>query len=137
MPIRTVLTPKIRELIGTKALEGQPVLMIGDLSQLKFTVMVNEADIPKVEPGQDAKIYINAFPHRQYKVFKGKTREISSAPQVTKLGVAFEAKIQIYEPWVEVSDSRLYLKPGLSGKAKIVIKPNVRLIKRIFKGIAK
>jgi multidrug resistance efflux pump len=132
-----VLTPNIDELIGTKAIEGQPIIQIGNLSQMKFIVNINETDIPKVDIGQEAKIYINAFPHRRYKVFEGKITEVSLAPQVTKSGVIFETKIEIDEPWVEVSEFRLYLKPGLSGKAKIVIKPNVRLIEKIFKGIAK
>ena len=133
----TVLTPNIDELIGTKAVEGQPLIQIGNLSQMEFIASINEADIPKVDIGQDTKIYINAFPHRQYKVFEGKVTEVSSAPQITKSGVFFEAKIEIDEPWVEVSESRLHLKPGLSGKAKIVITLNVRLIEKIFKGIAK
>ncbi len=133
----TILTPKTDELTGTKAVEGRPLLQIGDLSQIKFVASINEADIPRVDVGQEARIYINAFPHRQYKAFEGRVAEVSSAPQVTKSGVAFEAEIHLDEPWVDVSESRLYLKPGLSGKAKIVIKPNVRLIEKIFKGVAK
>ena len=133
----TVLTPNLEDLVGTKAVEGKPILQIGNLSKMEFVASIEESSIPKVDVGQDAKIYINAFPHRQYKVFQGKVTEVSSAPQVAKSGVVFQAKIEIDEPWVEVSESRLYLRAGLSGKAKIVIQPRVRLIKKIFKGIAK
>ena len=133
----TVLTSNTDQLVGTKAVEGQPLIQIGDLSQMTFVARVKESDIPRVLVGQEVKIYVNAFPHRQYKVFTGQITTISSAPKVTELGVIYETRIKIDKPWVEVSASRFYLKSGLSGKAKIVIERNVRLIESILKGIAK
>ena len=133
----TILTPKVDDLTGTKALEGQPVLQIGDLSEMTFIVRVKEGDIPKVQIGQDVKIFVNAFPHRRYKVFTGTVIELSSNPKVTESSVSFEAKVEIDEPWVEMSTSRFILRPGMSGRAKMIVRPKVRLIEIIFKGFFK
>ncbi|UCD93677.1 MAG: efflux RND transporter periplasmic adaptor subunit [Candidatus Zixiibacteriota bacterium] len=133
----TVLTAHAEDLLGTKAVEGAVLVQIGDCSNVEFVAMVGENDIPKVRVGQEAKIFINAYPHRQYKVFTGRVKDVSSVPDPTKSGVAFECRIGIDEPWVKLSTTRQYLKPGLSGKAKIVIEPNVRLSRKILEGISK
>ena len=133
----TVLTPQIDQLIGTKAVEGQPVVRIGNLSQLKFVARVSENDIPEVQIGQEVKVFVNAFPHHLYKCFAGKVAKIPSAAEATEIGVTFPTDIELQELWVETAESRFYLKPGMSGRAEIVIKKNVGLIKMILDGIAK
>ncbi len=127
-----ILTPKVEELVGTKATKGEPILEIGDLSGVNFIGEVGEADIPDIKPGQEARIFINAFPHRRYKVFKGEVVSISPKPKLTKRGIAFEVKLRIADPWVKASSTQLPLKPGLSGRAMIVTKQRVRLIQRVF-----
>lgn len=127
-----VLTPKVEELAGTRVTTGTAIMEIGDLSVMNFIGEVRESDIPHVEPGQEARIFINAFPHRKYKVFQGRLIAISPRPKLTGAGIVFEVTTRIEDPWVEVSSSSLPLKPGLSGKVKVVVKHKVRLIKLVF-----
>ena len=127
-----ILTQRVEELVGTKVIEGEAILEIGDLTEMNFIAEVDEADIPNVRLGQEARIFINAFPHRRYKVFQGKVLTISPKPELTNRGIVFEVKLKIANPWVKVSSSLLPLKPGLSGKAMIIIRHNVRLIQRVF-----
>jgi multidrug resistance efflux pump len=133
----TILTPNTDWLMGTMASPGQAIIYIGDLTEMVFVADVSEKDISKVRKGLDCRIFINAFPHRQYKVFEGNVMEIASVPKATSAGAWFETRIGIDEPWVEESDSRMDLRPGLSGRAEIVVEPDVRIIKIILEGIAK
>lgn len=133
----SVLTPNVEELRGTVVREGEVVLEIGDLSKMNFIAYVGESEIPKVKIGQGVRIFINAFPYRKYKVFTGKVVNISLKPVLTKQGIAFETQIEVDEPWVSLSPTKFFLKPGLSGKAVIITKQNVRLVKKIFEGALK
>ncbi len=133
----TILTPDTDRLVGTLASEGKPVVQIGDMSVMQFVANISETDIPDVAVGLSSRIFINAYPHREYKVFTGRVVEIAAAPQVTSAGVVFETRLDIDDPWVEHSTSRIDLKPGLSGRAEIIIEPDVRIIDLVLNGIAR
>lgn len=124
----TVLTPNIEELKGAKLSEGDVVLEIGDLTEMDFVTLVGERDIPRIKVGQNVKIFINAFPHRRYKVFEGEVTLVSQEPKITRQGIAFEVEGRIHEPWLWVDSEKVYLRPGLSGKIRIIVRPRVRLI---------
>lgn len=127
-----ILTPKVEELAGTRVTTGAEIMEIGDLSVMNFIGDVRESDIPHVEPEQEARIFINAFPHRKYKVFQGRIIAISPQPKLTGAGIVFEVTARIEDPWVEASPSSLPLKPGLSGKVKIIVEYKVRLIELVL-----
>ncbi|MEW6455222.1 MAG: hypothetical protein AB1410_00720 [Acidobacteriota bacterium] len=47
----------------------------------------------------------------------------------------FKIKIHLKEPWIDTGEkinTRIYLKPGLTGKAKITINKNIKLIKLLW-----
>ena len=67
----TVMAPDIENMVGTMAVEGQSLLRICDLSQMGFLAGINENDIPKIETGQEVRLFINAFPHRKYGIIQG------------------------------------------------------------------
>jgi multidrug resistance efflux pump len=131
----TILTPETEQLKGIRITEGQPLIQIGNLGDLYFVAGVDESDIARVLAGQKVKLFLNAFPYRQYKVFIGEVVEVSTVPHDTKSGFTFEVKVRIDEPWVDEASSRIYLKSGMSGRAEIVIRPNARLIETIIDGI--
>jgi multidrug resistance efflux pump len=133
----TVLTPNTDRMVGSKATAGQPIIRIADLSQLKFVVRVSEHDIPKVHIGQEAKVYANAFPHRQYGIVHGKVTKVFSTPEIGATGVAYPVEIELGQAGAEDADTEIKLKSGMSGKAEIVIEPNVRLLKIILDSLAK
>lgn len=128
-----VLTSGVGELVGTRVSTGAAIMDVGDLAMMNFVAQVREADIPHVREGQQARIFINAFPHRQYKVFHGEVVASSTRPKMTNAGVVFETTVRIDDPRVEVGSSTITLKPGLSGKVKVVVKHKVRLIEIVFK----
>lgn len=127
-----ILTKNPGSLLGSMAVGGEAILEIGNLEDLVFMSEVGEADIPEIEIGQKVKIFINAFPHRRYKVFEGRITRISTAPKRTDRGIAFDVRIGMDDPWIEASTERTPLRPGLSGEAKIVTRENVRLIEMLF-----
>ncbi len=128
-----VLTSGVEELAGTRVSTGTAIMEIGDLAMMNFSAQVHESDIPHVREGQEANIFINAFPHRHYKVFHGEVVAISPRPEMTNAGVVFETTVRIDDPWVEVGSSTVALKRGLSGTVKVVVKHKVRLIEIVLK----
>jgi len=130
-----VLTQEVENLKDTQIQAGQEVLQLGDLSQMSFIADVAEKDVPKVKVSQEARIFLDAFPHQKYKVFKGQVVRISTKPETTPRGLVFATDIRLDEPWVEEGSIRIFLKNGLSGKCEIVIQHNVRLIKKLFEKI--
>ncbi len=127
-----VLTPRVEELAGEKALEGKALVELGDLTGMIFAAAVDEGDMPRVEPRQTAKIFLTAFPHRKYKAFAGEVVSVSPKPALTGGAVAFETRIRIDDPTVDLGATVVPIRPGLSGKAKIAVRRDVRLIRIVF-----
>ncbi|MBE0433797.1 efflux RND transporter periplasmic adaptor subunit [candidate division WOR-3 bacterium] len=139
-PISGVITtPDLHQLKGMKICEGDVILEIADISEVYFKAYVKEQDIIRSKVGQKAHIFVNAFPHRKYKVFEGRVSKIYHEPKLAEAGVVFEVQILIESPWVEVKtgdmSKRLYIRPGLTGKAEMVVKSDVRLYEEIFRRI--
>jgi len=132
-----VLAADTEELVGTMATEGTPVMHIGDLSEWRFIANLTENDIVDIKTGQKAKVFMNAYPHRQYKVFWGEVSEISPVPRNTETGVVYQMELSIDEPWVEESGQRQDLRSGLTGRAEVIIESDVRIIELILNAIKK
>ena len=67
----TVLTRDLDKRVGDHLAAGEAVLEMAELSGWQARVMIQEVDIPKVKAGQIVRLYVDAFPHMQYKVFEG------------------------------------------------------------------
>lgn len=134
----TVLTKNVEKLKGRWVSEGEPVVQIADLSKMEFLAYVPQKDEYRIKVGQKVDLFMEAFPHREYKVFEGRVVEISPKPSVISKGVFFETTVEIFEPWVELEEhSRVHLKPSLDGKAEIIVESDVRLFQLAFKGVLK
>lgn len=129
-----ILNAEIEELEGNMVSAGQAIAEIGDVSDLNLVCIVSEGDIPKIDSGQKARIFINAFPHRDYKIFKGTVEYISPIPEINERGAFFEVEVGIDDPWVEIASDSVILQPGLTGKAEIILRSEVRLIE-LFLGV--
>ena len=46
---------------------GTKILEVGDLSQMLVVAQVDEADVGKLEVGQKAKVFIDAYPNHEFK----------------------------------------------------------------------
>jgi membrane fusion protein (multidrug efflux system) len=123
-----MLTAEPERLIGTMVQGGRPALQIGCFDEFVFVTQIDESSIPDVRPGQEVKIYLNGYPHREFKVFRGTVERIASSPTLSQGGSMFEVKIPMEDPWVtNESGEDIRLRYGLMGKAEIITEQSVRL----------
>lgn len=64
----TALNAEVGELVvtGTMNNPGTVIMKIADLSEMLVETRVNEPDVPKVHPGQKARVFINGFGDREF-----------------------------------------------------------------------
>ncbi len=108
-----------------------PVLftLAEDLKKMELHVAVDEADIGSVELGQSATFTVDAFPSRQ---FHAKITRVdfasnntqkstsSSSSQSSGGSSATSTGVVTYETVLEVDNSELLLRPGMTATAEIV-----------------
>lgn len=100
-------------IVGTTNNPGSIIMEIADLSEMLLKAQVDEANIAPVAPGQEARIYINAYPDRQY---EGKVQKIALKRQIAADGTGtFEVEILMDLPEGET------LYSGLSASTDIVV----------------
>jgi HlyD family secretion protein len=108
-----------------------PVLftLAEDLKKMELHVAVDEADIGSVEVGQDASFTVDAFPNRQFHAkitrvdFASNNTQKSSSSSGSGQGSASSATstgVVTYETVLEVDNSDLLLRPGMTATAEIV-----------------
>jgi len=95
-------------------------IVIADLSKLKVTAAVDQADIPKVSKGQKVVISLDAFPDQE---FKGKVISIDPNPVVTQNVVTYNIAVSIDNP-----DPKIQLGMGATLKIDLGKKKNVLVI---------
>jgi HlyD family secretion protein len=85
-------------------------LIANDLRKMQIEAMVSEADVGGVEVGQRVNFTVDAFPTRQ---FRGQVKQVRYAP-ITNQNVVN------YTTIVEVDNSDLKLRPGMTANATVV-----------------
>jgi multidrug efflux pump subunit AcrA (membrane-fusion protein) len=88
----------------------EPVFTIADINKVKLEAHLSEKDIAKVAKGQKVRIFVDAFPE---KIFWGEISEI--APTINPL----TRKLKL---GIEVANKEFYLKPGMFGRAEIIVR---------------
>src|SRR5438477_7317348 len=108
--------------VGTATMAGTEVMTIADLNEMEARVDVGEIDVVLIQPGQNARLEVDAFKDRK---FKGTVTEIANSSTATGVGGAsgmggtansqeatkFSVKIRIMEKEV--------FRPGMSVTAEI------------------
>lgn len=94
--------------------------VVADLAKLKVTAAVDQADIPKVDKGQDVTISLDAFPDRE---FKGKVTNIDPNPVVTQNVVTYNISVTIDNP-----DPKTQLSMGATLEIDLGMKENVLVV---------
>lgn len=123
--IVTYVQVKVGEYVvpGIQNSEGSFLMTISNMSRVNAEVMVDETDIPNVQPGQKANVTIDAYPN---KVFKGYVHDVGEEAILRTSGLAstqetsansqeardFKVHVRLYDPPKEV-------RPGLSCTANI------------------
>ena len=86
--------------------------MAGNLTHMKLSISVDEADVGKVKEGQNATFVVDAYPDRR---FPAKITQVRFAPQS-------EGDVVTYECILSVDNSGLLLWPGMTATADISTK---------------
>jgi len=109
----TVLARKVEPGQTVAASFQAPVLftLAEDLTKMELHVDVDEADVGQVEPGQKATFTVDAYPGQE---FPSTVKEVRNAAK-TVSGVV------TYETVLLVDNSRLLLRPGMTGTANITV----------------
>ena len=90
-----------------------PVLMViaNDLSKMQIEANVVEADIGVVKVGQSVEFRVDAFPAEK---FKGTVTQVRNAPRE-------QMNVVVYQTIIDVSNSDLKLKPGMTATVAIIV----------------
>ena len=91
---------------------SSPTLFViaDDLSRLQIGANVAEADIGSVRVGQDVEFGVDAFPG---KTFRGKVKQIRSAPTTDQNVVTYQTVIDVSNP--------MKLRPGMTANISIIV----------------
>ncbi len=103
---------KVQE--GDSVWPGYPVLEIPDLSALEVKLWLNEVDVGKIKPEQEATVTLDAFPD---KTFTGKVERVASIG--TKRD--WDAKIKTFETIVSLDELDSQMKPGMTCMVDVII----------------
>ncbi len=86
-------------------------LIAEDLTKMQVDTNVDEADISRIQVGQQASFTVDAFPGE---VFKGQAVQIRQAPIVQQNVVTYNVVVAVVNP-------DLKLKPGLTANVRILV----------------
>ncbi len=94
-------------------------LIAEDLTKMQVDTNVDEADISRIQVGQEATFTVDAFPGEG---FKGRVVQIRQAPIV-------QQNVVTYNVVVTVANPDLKLKPGLTANVKILVAKKADVLK--------
>ena len=146
----TVLTRDLDKREGDRIEAGEAVIELAELHSWQAEVMIQEVDIPKVKEGHKVRIYVNAFPHMEYKIFEGRVTDVPRKPEpITPMGAGlvpggmstvYPVKISVIDPHLSMDEKECPLAYGMGVEAKIVTErgPIVDLLwKKFLKTVGK
>lgn len=128
-----ILSSNLDQLGGRRIKQGEVLMVLTDPNQMSFRAQVPEKRAPFIKTGLPATILIDAFPHQRFGTFKGVVNSVSSAPEPEQGKVYYPTTILIQKPYLESEgeNQRLFLKPGMRGKAKIIIRSDISILKKL------
>ena len=114
-PIDGVVTrvnAKVGEMVVTGMMNnpGTKILEVGDLSQMLVVAQVDEADVGKLELGQKAKVFIDAYPNCE---FGGTVHKLALANDLSRQGTKY------YRTEILLSATDQKLHSGLTANVDI------------------
>ncbi len=130
----TVLAGQLEQRVGDRLQEGEAILELAQTDGWLARIMVKETDLPKIEIGQPARLYVNAFPHTEYKVFEGTVEAVSAVPVVGNAaeGTVYPIKVSIRDPQVWDGKQVYALAYGMNAEVKVVVERG-RIVELLWK----
>jgi RND family efflux transporter MFP subunit len=101
--------------VGAEIRERQKIISIPDASEMKVEIKIHETWVDKVQPGQQARITIAAFPD---KTFTGKV--LKKAP-LADPEEWLNPDLKVYSTDVSIDGAHDFIKTGMTAKVEIVI----------------
>jgi HlyD family secretion protein len=101
--------------VGAEIYERQKIISIPDTSEMKVEIKIHETWVDKVQPGQQTRITIAAFPD---KTFTGKV--IKKAP-LADPEQWLNPDLKVYSTDVSIDGTHEFLKTGMTAKVEIII----------------
>ncbi len=116
-----VLSPRLRDRVGSYLTEGTELLEVADLSTLRARIYVSEYDMHKVRAGAPAKLQVEGVP----KTWQSRAAAITPVSQASDPTLVDPSKFkglhppQFYLVELLVSGADGSLKPGMTGVARV------------------
>ena len=120
----SVLTANLHHRLGDRLQAGETILEMAGMEIWQARIAISEVDIPKVKVGQAVHLYVEAFPHMKYKIFKGHMKEVPALPVTgisPSLTATYPVEVSIEDPQVVEGDRVYSLAYGMNVDAKIVV----------------
>jgi HlyD family secretion protein len=90
---------------------GTTILKMADLTKVRVRALVNETDIGKVKPGQQASVTVDAYPDRP---FSGIVEKIE--PQAT-----IQQSVTMFPVLISIDNLARLLMPGMNGEVAVTV----------------
>lgn len=113
-PIDGIVVDRLAEVGRTVAASlNAPTLftIANDLTRMQINAAVAEADIGRVEVGQEVTFTVDAFPERQ---FRGRVSQLRNLPKTAN-------NVVTYATIIDVRNEDLRLKPGMTANVSIIV----------------
>ena len=122
----TVLTQDLEQREGDGVKRGERIVDIARLDAWQARLLVSESDFPKIKLGQPVSLYVEAFPHTEYRVFRGTVRRKPSRHQAETDSpngkpAKYPVVVSVDDPVVKDGGSVISLAYGMLARAKIVV----------------
>ena len=128
-----ITTRDLHLLRGSSVSEGETLLEVSDPNWFAV-VGVTEIDIPYIEKGQIARVFINAFNYIEYRDFKGIVEEIGRTPtgSAENAQTLYPVKIRLQLSEANSIADRFYPEFGMTAEAKVIVEraTGFELVKR-------
>ncbi len=101
---------------GETVYQRQTVIQLPDTSEMMAEINVHESSVDKVQPGQRAKIIMDAFPDE---TFQGEVLKVAPLPDQQRGWLSPDVKV--YTTQVSIEGTHNFLKPGMSAKVEVLV----------------
>ena len=101
---------------GATVRQKQDIIKLPDVSQMMIEIRVHESHVQKIKSGLSAFVTIDSIPDRQ---FRGVVRKVAVLPDSSSR--YYNPNLKVYTTEVVIEDKIGDMKPGISGRAEIVI----------------
>ena len=105
---------------GEYVAAGTPIVTVGDLEHIWLRAYVNETDLGRIKLGQPVRVTADTYPGR---VYQGRVSFISPEAEFTPKNVQTDKERVklVYRVKIDISNSRMELKPGMPADAEILL----------------